>query len=269
MICHKTLVAALSVLLLGFPLSAVAEVVTAPNAAAAPANQLVVSGNACGPTALLNAFRMGNDSWQRALTGLSGDNDKARIYTIIRQYGMRPSKHLPGKSRWSRKGVNIADLCDIANEMTAGKFLPQVSHEVLFRTGKESPEELLKRIHKRLETSLEKGFPPLISLRRYALRKQDGKPAAWIVLDAHFVTLTEIPAKLDKGARSFPVTYIDPWGGKRSQGTIALPDHAILAPDPASSPCAEAVFPQSSVGKKLVKGNEPNALAVAALLGRW
>jgi len=265
----EVLVAALSALMLVFPFSALADVVTAPNASAAPANQLVVSGNACGPTALLNAFRTGGDSWRRAIEGLSGDTDKARIYTIIREYGMRPSRHLPGKSRWSRKGVNIADLCDIANEMTTGKFLPQVSHEVLFRTGKESREQLLKRIHSRLETSLEKGFPPLVSLRRYTLRKQDGKPPEWIVLDAHFVTLIEIPAKLEKGASSFPVTYIDPWGGKRTQGSIALPDQPLLANDTASSPCAVAVFPASSVGKKLIKPGEPNALAVAALLGRW
>lgn len=249
--------------------SVTAEQVSAPNGSAAPANQLLVSGNACGPTALLNAFRMGSESWRQPLAKVGADNDKQRILGIIRTYGMRPSLHLAGKNRWSRKGVNIADLQDMANEMTTGSYLPHLDHEVLFRTGKESREELLKRTHKRMVTSMEKGFPPILSLRRYAHRKQEGKPPAWVVLDAHFVTLVEIPAKLERGATSFPVTYIDPWGGKRCQGTVSLPEKPLLADDTGSSPCVEAVFPQSSVGKKLVKGSERNALSLAAVLGRW
>lgn len=231
-----------------------------------PANQLVVAGNACGPTALLNAFRFGNPAWQRASNALAGDTDKQRISTIIRQRGMQPSSHLVGHPRWSRKGVNLADLCDIANEMTRGHFLPLVSQEVLFLTPGETQEKLLKRTHQRLATSLAKGLPPVVSLRRYAKR---GQPAQWVVIDAHFVTLTAIPHKLEKGARSFPISYLDPWGGKLCQGTISLPERAILADSAAASPCLEAVFPQASVGKKSVRAGEPTALTVAAVLGRW
>ena len=104
----------------------------APNPSAAPANQLAVAGNACGPAALLNAFRFGNPDWQRASNAVAGANDRERILSIIREIGMRPSKHVPGHPRWSRRGVSVADLQDMANEMTAGKFLPQVSEEVFF-----------------------------------------------------------------------------------------------------------------------------------------
>jgi hypothetical protein len=238
-------------------------------AAPEPANQLVVAGNACGPTALLNAFRFGNPAWQRASNAIAGETDKQRITSIIRECGMRPSSHLVGHSRWSRNGVNLADLCDIANELTRGHYLPLVSQEVLFLKPGETLEKLLKRVHQRLDTSIAKGLPPVISLRRYAKRSQHGKPPAWVVIDAHFVTLTALPRKLDKGARSFPISYIDPWGGKLCQGAISLPDHAILADSAATSPCLEAVFPQASVGKKAVHSGEPTALAVAAVLGRW
>jgi hypothetical protein len=74
---------------------------------------------------------------------------------------------------------------------------------------------------------------------------------------------------LEKNARSFPVSYIDPWGGKIRQGTIAIPDHAVLADSAARSPCLEAVFPQAAVGNQLILPGEPTALSVAAVLGRW
>lgn len=238
-------------------------------AAPQPANQLEVAGNACGPTALLNAFRFGNKDWQRASDAATGDTDKQKIYTIIREYGMRPSNHIKGRPRWSRKGVNLADLCDIANEMTRGRFLPQVSQEVVFLKPGEPQEKLLGRVRQLLETSQKKGLPPVISLRRYVRRAKDGGPPAWTILDAHFVTVTLVPGRLEKDARSFPVTYVDPWGGKVSQGSIAISDSAVLADTAATTPCLVADFPQASVGKKLVRPGESTALTVAAVLGRW
>ena len=72
-------------------------------------------------------------------------------------------------------------------------------------------------------------------------------------VDAHFVTITSVPRKLETGATSFPVIYVDPWGGKICQGDIMIPVRGILADGAAGSPCLEAVFPQAAVGKKLVR----------------
>jgi len=241
----------------------------APNVAARPVNQLLVSGNACGPAALLNAFRFGSEDWQRATNAISGETDKQRIYTIIREYGMRPSKTITGRPRWSKKGVNLADLCDIGNEIKQPHFLPTLGHEVLFLTPRENQEKLLLRTQKRLDASLARGFPPIISLRRYALRRQEGKAAEWTVLDAHFVTVTSIPRKLEAGARSFSISYIDPWGGKIAQGMIAIPNRGVLGDAAQDSPCLEADFPQASVGKKLVRAGEFSVLTLSAVLGKW
>ncbi len=235
----------------------------APHLSAKPANQLVVSGNACGPTALLNAFRFASADWQRATHNITGTTDKAQIYTIIREYGMRPSLHLKNRPRWSRKGVSIADLCDIGNELTRGQFLPQLTQQVLFRQPKESPEKLLTRVHRLLDTSLAKGFPPILSLRRYVQRGGE-----WIVLDAHFVTLLSIPRNLEKNALSFPISYIDPWLGKICTGAICLPQRPILATSNITSPCLEAALPQAAVGKKLVKQGEQSVLILSAALSR-
>ncbi len=236
----------------------------APNLAAKPANQLVVSGNACGPTALLNAFRFAGPDWQRAAKNITGETDKAQIYTIIRECGMRPSKHLKNRPRWSRKGVGIADLCDMANELTMGQFLPQLSQQVLFLKPGEAPETLLKRVYHLLDQSLSKGFPPILSLRRYVQRS-----GVWTILDAHFVTLTSLPARLGKNINTFPVSYIDPWGGKSSAGTLGLASQPVLATTLDNTPCLEAGFPQATVGRKLLKSGEQSILVLSAAMGRW
>lgn len=240
----------------------------APNGSATPADQLALAGNACGPTALLNAFRFGNASWQQAAARLPGQSDRERVAAIVRTYGMRPSQHLAGKPRWSKKGVNLADLADIANEMTRGLYLPAMHREVLFLQERESSEQLLRRTHGRIATSLSRGLPPVMSLRRYVKRGTAGR-AAWPVLDAHFVTIKSVPAKLERGAPSFPVTYIDPWGGQIAEGWIAISSSGVLAAPGAPSPCLEANFPKAAVGKKLVRKGEQSSLTVAALLGRW
>jgi hypothetical protein len=261
----------ISSLFLAFCLTTAAEPLLreAQNLGSQPANQLLVSGNACGPAALLNSFRFANQDWQRATRTISGETDRQRIYTIIREYGMRPSKTITGRPRWSKNGVNLADLCDIGNEIKQPHFLPTLEHEVLFSGQRETQEKLLLRTQKRLDESLARGFPPIISLRRYALRRHEGKAAEWVVLDAHFVTVIAVPRKPSAGSRSLSIRYIDPWGGKVAQGMIVIPNRGVLAATPQDSPCLEADFPQASVGKKMVRAGEISVLTVSAVLGKW
>lgn len=243
----------------------------APNGGAQPVNQLSIAGNACGPAALLTAYRFGNENWQRAGGSIAGENDKQRLSYVIRNVAMRPSRHLGGRPRWSKSGVNVADLCDISNELTAGQYLPQVRYEILFLKPRESQEKLLRRVHDRFAESLAKGLPPVISIRRFAKRK-----AGWTIIDGHFVTVISMPKKLEKGSRSFPVSYIDPWGGKRCEGQISISDRGFLAApaegqavDPTLSPCLEAVFPQALVGRNKVQKGEETVLTLSAAIGRW
>lgn len=231
---------------------------------AVPVNQLVVSGNACGPAALLTAFRFGGGSWQDVYDAVGGNTEREKIRTVIRDIGMRPSAHIPGRARWSRRGVNVADLQDMANEMTAALYQPYLGQEVFFRREGESQAALLRRVHRGFERSLAKGFPPVLSVRRYA-----GSGARWRPVDAHFVTVIAVPRALPRGTTSFPVTYIDPWGGRRCTGRIAIPARPLLADGTGESSCLEAEFPQSAVGKSKVRRGERSALAVSAALGRW
>ena len=237
----------------------------AANPAAVPVNQLTVAGNACGPAALLNAFRFGNKDWRRASDVIAGKNDRERVLTVIREIGMRPSKSVPGRPRWSRRGVNVADLRDMANEMTAEHWLPQVGEEMCYLKPRETPEKLLRRVHARLRTSLAKGLPPVLSIRRHVLRES----SQWTSIDAHFVTVIAVPGRLEKNARSFPVRYIDPWGGRFCEGEIRIPAQAVLPDGNDRASCLEACFPQSSVGAKLVRPDEKTVVVPAAVIGRW
>jgi len=250
------------------PASASPALRQAPNLSAAPVDQLSIAGNACGPAALLAAFRFGNTHWQRAAEAVPGTDDKSRLRSIIQTRGTVASAHIPGRIRWSRSGVNVADLCDIANEMCLGQALPRLDQEVFFLKPGETPELLLKRVHRRLATSLEKGFPPVISIRRFVHRKSAAGTAEWVAVDGHFVTLLALPRRLDRHARSFPVTYLDPWGGKRVEGWIGVPDLPLLAAPGSASACLEAVFPQALVGKNLLRPGERSALSLSAAICR-
>ena len=251
------------------PLAASPPMRETPNPEAVPANQLVVAGNACGPAALLNAFRFGAPHWQRAANAVAGENDRQQMLTIIREIGMRPSKHLPGRPRWSRRGVGLADLRDMAAEMTAGHRLPYISDEVFIIRPRESPERLLRRVHHRLEKSLAAGLPPVLSLRRHALRSEGSDDPQWVVIDAHFITLTAVPRRLEKNARSFPVRYLDPWGGRHLEGHIRIPAQPVLIDAKGHSSCLAADFPNTPVGTKLLRPGEKTVLAVSAGIGKW
>lgn len=235
----------------------------AENLQATPFNQLAVSRNSCGPAALLNSFRFGNHHWRSILETDPPKSDRDHIREIIRVPAMRESSSLPGRARWSRNGINLADLTDVANEMRAGKILPALSHETLFLKPGESQSNFIKRVHRRLEKSLAAGFPPVLSIRRFVYRNNQ-----WTAIDGHFITLTAIPKKLGRNDNSFPVTYIDPWGGKIHQGSIRIATEAFLTSDPATAPNLEAVFPHALVGKDKLRHNEKSILALSATLSR-
>src|SRR6476620_4886102 len=96
------------------------EAWSAANSGATPFNQLSISGNACGPTAFLNAVRFGDPSWQRGLEMIVGDSDRTKLSYTIRVYGLRPSTQLAGRTRWSRAGINVEDLIAMGNDVLRG-----------------------------------------------------------------------------------------------------------------------------------------------------
>ena len=251
------------------PLAETSATREAPTPTANPVNQLSVAGNACGPAALLNSFRFGASHWHRAAEAVAGDSDRERMLSIMRGPGMRPSRHIPGRARWTRSGVGLSDLRDIAEEVTSSQRLPHLSEEVFILKSRETPEQLLRRVHHRMEKSLAAGFPPVISLRRLAWRSQKSGAPQWVAIDAHFVTIIALPRRLERNARSFAVRYVDPWGGRICVGDIAISAQSVFTNSEGYSACLEAWFPEAGVGKKHLKPAENSVLTVAAGLGKW
>jgi len=223
-------------------------------------SQLAVSGNACGPAALLNSLRFSDARWRKSLAAIDGETDRGQLLTIIRRHGLRPSPHLGGRQRWTRHGMNVVDLTDVANEIVSRFDLPEVRHQVLIANSVESPSGQLARTHRYLETSLARGLPPILSVRRYAFR--DG---AWTAIDAHFVTVTEAPRRLPRNAEVFQITYIDPWDGGTHLGEIRIPEGF----SGSITPFLEARFPTARVGSERLRPNEPTVLVASAVIGRW
>lgn len=247
------------------PLQAGETFHTAPNPDAPLVSQLIISGNACGPAALLNALRLGSPDWQRPAAALPGNTERDRLGFLIRRYGMRPSSALKGRNRWSRAGVNLTDLLDMGNEMARPYLLSQLSDEVFILNPSDAPHKLLARAHQCLDRSLRKGLPPIVSLRLMTYRKPaPGGPLGWITVRGHFVTITRIPCELVDNADSFPVSYIDPWCAKRAEGIIRLP----AANHPSF--CLEASFPTVTQALNEPSGEKsPAALTLSGILGKF
>jgi len=236
----------------------------APNAVAGPVNQLVVAGNACGPAALLTSLQCGDESWQAVSNIIPGRSDKSKLLYIIKAHGLQESASLKGRKRWTRHGINADDLVQIAGELAAMKGLPSPRSEQLFRTGRETPTKLIDRTHARLRDSLKRGFPPVLSLKRYVFRQ-----GQWQSIHGHFVTIIRVPEKIDRKARSFTFTYFDPWQGKKHEGTFRVPTEPLISVDGQSSSCLEAVVPSADVGRKLVKSGEKTFIVPVGVMGRW
>jgi hypothetical protein len=167
---------------------------------------------------------------------------------------MRESSSLPGRARWSRAGINLSDLRDVANEMARPYSLPPISQQTLFLKPGETKEAHLHRVRTLLARSLDEGFPPILSVRRYA--KRGGQ---WTSVQGHFVTITSVPGNTAPGQTSFPVKFIDPWGGRFREGNISISFRPFLGKSPAENPNLEAVFPDVTVGKRHIRAREESS----------
>lgn len=236
---------------------------TAPNPTFTPVNQLKVSGNACGPAALLNAFGFGSKKWQELGTSIPASTDRSRLTYVIRGYGLKQSQHLD-RLRWTKsRGVNLLDLTDMANEMRGSRWLAKIQNEVFLKEHRETDSKLIQRIHSHLATSMKKGLPPIISLQRFA-SPAHGKTTTtdWRLVHGHFVVVTALPSKIDRKATSFSFRYADPWGGKVHEGSLRI--------DPnCSYPAALVSVPKSDVGKRSLKKGESSIVALAAAVGAF
>ena len=246
------------------PLRAQEAWLTTPVRDSPPVNQLRTSGNACGPACLLDAFRSGSKKWQASLAQFEGDSDTQKIISIIKTYGKKGSHLDPKRARWNtRQGISAQDLVNMANEMRTGMWMGTVKQKLFFPQGRQTATDLLQSTHASLTKSLNKGLPPIPGIRRVALRAPATNTAPiWLRVKRHFVVLTGLPEKLPKNATSFRVTYHDPWGGKDCQGIIRITDDQTR-----NLGTLVADFPDSKIGRDLIRRGESSALSLSSAIG--
>lgn len=226
-----------------------------------------MAGNACGPTALLNALRHASQPWRRATIPLSGTSDRAILIDLIRWQGMQPSRHQPTRKRWSKHGVSLADLADMAIGVTEPHGLPKLTCQIDFRRQPESPARFLNRTHQRFCKSLRAGFPPILSVRHIAWPKGQNSPAAPHTLTAHFVTLIAVSA-LDHTSQRFALTYIDPWDATIHSGSIQLPENPIFPTVTGETSCLQLILPDAAMFRKPL-GDQSTMLLLGGSIGCW
>lgn len=217
-------------------------------------------GNSCGPASLLNAFGSGHTNWQKAYLKIPGTSDRARIASVIKSWGQKPSATLTNRNRWeARGGVNFVDLAAMADDMRRLQWnLPKVKSQLFFSAAGSDSQHQLELAHKRLKKSFSKGLPPILSIRRFVLREGHCQS-----VHGHFVVLTALPEQLTKGQKEFPIQFLDPIGAKPYTASITLTEKAGFLP------CLTINCPSSSIGKPQVKGSEVHALGLAGAIGAW
>ncbi len=247
-------------LLFGSLLSAQELDLRAPNAHFDFVDQTQAVRHSCGPASLINSFGSGSPEWQKVLGKIPAGNDQFRIGTVIKTWGLKPSTTSKDQKRWQlRRGVNFIDLVQIANEMKGRNWkLPAIESEFFFTNSPADAERQLRLAHKRFKKSLKKGLPPIISIRRFVLREKQ-----WQSVHGHFVVLNALPSRLPRGAKSFPIHFIDPIEAKRYEAEVTiLPGEQLL-------PCLFLDCGENKVGRKHVQKNEKNVLGLAGAIGIW
>ncbi len=242
------------------------DLIKAPGNNATPVNQRLAYGNACGPASLLNSFQYGSEKWRKVFDAIPGKDHKYRIQYVVAAWGKEPSKHVKGRMRWNKaEGVNLLDLTDMANDMRRSHNLPSIKHEVLTKKSRGTYVDVIKRSHKLMAKSLKKGFPPIISIRRFAYRySPEVGQKSWWPIRAHFVVVTEIPKTVRAPYGFYKIKYIDPYGGFIRNGQIE-----VFTGGFKNSPFVIANLPDVLVGKTLVKKGEPTMVTLSAVIGAW
>ena len=218
-------------------------------------------GNSCGPACLLNSFGSGSTPWQSCFAKIPGTNDRARIASVIKSWGQQPSANIHNRKRWEhRGGVNFNDLSLMAIEISQLNWSrAQPKNEFFFANSPKESQKALRLAHKRLSKSFKKGFPSILSVRRFVVRNEQ-----WQSVQGHFVVIVAMPSKLPRNSTSFPITFIDPYGAKRMNGTVSIAQGTS-----DKLPCLTLVSPNSKIGKSSIRPGETTALGLAGAIGIW
>ncbi len=202
-----------------------------------PAAPTVVSrtgkGNSCGPCALLNALKFGGAAERAAVAKIPGEDDAARVRSLIAAYGNKPSELHPDRKRFDEiRGTSPHELMEMASDMCRSLDLKPVTGGSFNRANGESSTDYLRRIYTWLRRSLDDGFPPIVALSSWDATTGSSNPSgwAWKRASGHAVCIVDLPAKLEPGALGFIFRFADSYSGKVAAGYFYVEQYRTFGP---------------------------------------
>jgi len=185
------------------------------------------SENGCGPACLLNLLKFSSERYQGAYQDLLGRTEEARMrYVIDRYFRNRRSEVVPGQKRWGVHGVVSEDLVAGLNELLAENDIEAFRGAYLDRRKDEPDEEMIERVHRLFERSIENGVAPILSLRSFRVTEGENGEPGWQSGHHHNVVVVGIsPIREGLG---FTAEVLDSWGGVRN--------HLLIHREPGQQP---------------------------------
>jgi hypothetical protein len=170
---------------------------------------------ACGPCAIFNAFQYGNAPLNTLASALPGDSSADKIRSLIALYGGKPSARSRNQPRYQADaGMWEDDVAPFINDWLANTtHAAPVTGERVTIQHNETPAEHLRRVYGELSHSLAAGFPPIVNLQSYAVRKNFFHHY-WKWMDGHFVTVVAVQNSLPADASKFSMWVADSQTGR-------------------------------------------------------
>ena len=147
--------------------------------------------------------------------------------------------------------MRSADLAITATELLSRP----ISHLSQFISPPVTADQQLKKLHRQLNDSLSRGFPPIVSFKQQLHKKFKSQSGYyWTTTKGHFISLIQLS---DLTAQGFQFRYLDSLTGSIHHGRIHTQAHHILTTSPITRKATQhnISFPQLDLPEQKLTGS--------------
>ena len=245
--------------------------------------QSEIGPNGCGPCAFINSLHLANAA--ELLDALEGDTHLEKARAFIKRYGDAPSIPYRGaRTAYSKdKGAVDVDFKSMLNRFAEDNSLPALEGEYIFRREQETATDFVKRFRDLVQSSIDRGFHPLLSVRAIAAEFDESRDKhVWNSKGGHFVAIHSVDA-VGKDGLSFAIEFSDSLSGALCSGYLYMDlDRPAVVPmdftvDQAGKEkwnwmsnenTLALVAPSMPLGTKRAKWNERTIISLRYLIYR-
>ena len=163
----------------------------------------------CNPTALFNSLILSNAEIGQEFLSKLGNGNKKNKYNNFLSYAQKVAPHLYADGMASTEAyLALNEINADANEKLG--LQPTSFH----RSPKENQDKFLHRIHEYIKHSIERGFPPVVSIHGfYSYFDEETKQYGQKQGGAHALTITAVQKSIADKNHSFIIELLDPDDG--------------------------------------------------------